>query len=96
MRITYLRMEFTGCLWRMRHGWREQIVKLADAIQNGETGYPPENGSEILRERGLSGEPREKWSPEMKEWLRTVLPEVGMWPEMARRWLERILDTAAV
>ena len=31
----------------------------------------------------------------MKEWLRTVLPEVGMWPEMARRWLERILDTAA-
>ena len=73
----------------------EQIVKLADAIQNGETGYPPEKGSEILRERGLSGEPREKWSPEMKEWLRTVLPEVGMWPEMARRWLERILDTAA-
>ena len=70
----------------------EQLVKLASAIREGKTKYPVEKGEEILEERGISKPRPEKWTPEVKEHLRRVLDEVGMWPEMAVRWLERILE----
>lgn len=67
-------------------------MKLASAIREGKTKYPVEKGEEILEERGISKPRTEKWTPEVKEHLRSVLDEVGMWPEMAVRWLERILE----
>ena len=69
----------------------EQIVRLADAVREGKTDYPPEKSEEILAEVGLKGRKQEKWTPEEKEQLHAVLPEVGMWPELAERWLNRQL-----
>lgn len=70
----------------------EQIVKLAEAVKAGRTKYPVEKGEEILEEQGITKPRREKWTPEEKEHLRRILDEVGMWPEIAVRWLERILE----
>ena len=64
---------------------------LADAVREGKTEYSPEKSEEILAEFGLKGRKREKWTSEEKERLRAVLPEVGMWPELAERWLKRQL-----
>ncbi|HJD04565.1 MAG TPA: alpha/beta hydrolase [Candidatus Mediterraneibacter caccogallinarum] len=67
----------------------EQIKKLAAAVREGKTDYPPEKADEILREFGLDGNRPDKWTPEEKERLRGILPEVGVWPELAEKWLER-------
>lgn len=82
--------------WMERRYWEpytlEQIRLLGSAIKEGRTPYPAEKGEEILREYGLTERKEEKWTPEMKMVLRGVFPEVGMWPEMAGRWLARQLD----
>ncbi|HIY62699.1 MAG TPA: alpha/beta hydrolase [Candidatus Mediterraneibacter stercoripullorum] len=70
----------------------EQIRLLGNAIKEGRTSYPVDKGEEILRQYGLTEQKPEKWTAEMKKVLRRIFPEVGMWPEMAGRWLERQLD----
>ena len=65
----------------------EQIRLLAEAVREGRTPCPPEKGGEMLREFGLDGSKRERWSPEVKERLRGLLGEVGLWTELAERWL---------
>mgnify|MGYP005767239427 CR=1 FL=1 len=70
----------------------EQLVKLAEAIKAGKTKYPEETGEAILEEQGITKPRPEKRTPEEKEHLRRILDEVGMWPEMAVTWLERILE----
>lgn len=69
----------------------EQIVRLAEAIRAGETSFPPERGDTLLAESGITKKRPPKWDEETKERLRAVLGEVGMWPEMAERWLARQL-----
>ena len=68
----------------------EQIRHLADAVAAGRTKYPPEQGQQIREEFGLSGQKKEKWSPDVKERIRETLGEVGIWPRMAECWLEKI------
>ena len=65
----------------------EQIRLLAEAVSAGRTPCPPERGEELIREFALDGRKRERWTPEVKEWLRGLLDEVGLWTELAERWL---------
>lgn len=68
----------------------EQIRLLADAVSEGRTCYPKEKGAEILRNFGLDGKKKEKWTPEEKKQIRETLKEVGDWPHMAEDWLDKI------
>ncbi len=68
----------------------EQIRRLADAVAAGRTKYPPEQGQQIARDFGLSGQKKEKWTPQVKEQIRKTLGEVEIWPRMAERWLANI------
>ena len=65
----------------------EQIRLLAEAAREGRTPCSPEEGEELIREFGLDGRKRERWTPEIKEWLRGILDETGLWTELAKRWL---------
>lgn len=65
----------------------EQIRLLAEAVREGRTPCSPEEGEELIREFGLDGRKRERWTPEIKEWLRGILDETGLWTELAKRWL---------
>ena len=67
----------------------EQIRCLCDAVAAGRTKYPPEQGQRIAEEFGLSGQKKEKWTPEVKDQIRETLGEVGIWPHMAELWLEK-------
>ena len=68
----------------------EQIRLLAAAITAGKTDYPPEQGGQILKDFGLDGEKKDKWTPAMKEQIRGTFTEVGVWPELADNWLEKL------
>ena len=68
----------------------EQIRLLADAITEGRTSYPTEQGIQIREDFSLDGQKKEKWTPEMKEQIRGTLTEVGVWPSLAESWLEKI------
>ena len=68
----------------------EQIRLLAGAVIEGQTPYPPEKGREILADFGLDGRKKEKWDPEQKEEIRKTLKTVGIWPELAKDWLDQI------
>ena len=68
----------------------EQIRLLAEAVSAGKTPYPPEKGREILADFGLDGRKKEKWDPEQKEEIRKTLKTVGIWPELAKDWLDQI------
>lgn len=68
----------------------EQIRLLAEAVMEGKTAYPPEQGRKILDDFGLNGKKKEKWTPEMKVQIRRTFAEVGIWPELSRRWLKKI------
>ena len=70
----------------------EQIRLLAEAVMTGKTPCAPEKGDELIREFALDGRKRERWTPEVKEWLRGLLDEVGLWTELAERWLAGELD----
>ncbi len=69
----------------------EQIRFLAEAVKAGKTDLPPGRGEEILEEFGLAGKKKEKWTPEMKEKLYGTIQEVGVWTELAEKWLARRL-----
>ena len=68
----------------------EQIRLLAGAVSAGKTSYPPEKGREILADFGLDGRKKEKWDPEQKDEIRKTLKTVGIWPELAKDWLDQI------
>ena len=68
----------------------EQIRLLAGAVIEGQTPYPPEKGREILADFGLDGRKKEKWDPEQKEEIRRTLKTVGIWPELAKDWLDQL------
>ena len=68
----------------------EQIRLLADAVSEGKTSYPKEKGAEILVDFGLNGKKKEKWTPEQKDAICVTLKEVGIWPQLAEEWLDRI------
>ena len=68
----------------------EQIRLLAEAVSAGKTPYPPEKGREIQADFGLDGRKKEKWDPEQKEEIRKTLKTVGIWPELAKDWLDQI------
>lgn len=65
----------------------EQIRLLAEAVMAGKTPCVPEKGRELIRDFALDGRKRERWTPEVKEWMRGLLGEVGPWTELAERWL---------
>ncbi len=65
----------------------EQIRLLAEAVKAGKTPCPPEKGEELMKDFALDGGKRERFTPEVKEWLRDLLSEVGLWTELAERWL---------
>ena len=65
----------------------EQIRLLAEAVQEGKTNCPPEKGAELIAAFALDGRKRERWPAEVKEQLRGLLDEVGLWTELAKRWL---------
>ena len=68
----------------------EQIKCLAKAMINGKTKYRPEDGKKILSDFGLDGTKKEKWTPAMKEQIRSTFPEVSVWPALAECWLKKI------
>ena len=65
---------------------------LAEAVMTGKTSLAPAEGEEMIREFALDGSKRERWTPEVKEWLRGLLGEAGLWTELAERWLAGELD----
>ena len=65
----------------------EQIRLLAEAVKAGKTPCPPEKEEELMKDFALDGGKRERFTPEVKEWLRDLLSEVGLWTELAERWL---------
>lgn len=70
----------------------EQIRLLAEAVTAGKTPCSPEKGEEMIREFALDGRRRERCTPEVREWLRGLLNQVGLWTELAERWLAGELD----
>ena len=70
----------------------EQIRMLAEAVMTGKTSLAPAEGEDMIREFALDGRKRERWTPEVKEWLRGLLGEAGLWTELAERWLAGELD----
>ena len=67
-----------------------QIRMLADAVSRGKTSYPQEKGAEILSDFGLDGKKKEKWTPGKKAAIHDTLKEVGIWPQLAEEWLNKI------
>lgn len=70
----------------------EQIDYLIRAIEQGKTPYPPEKAQEIRAAFSAKRDGGKKWDPEIKTWLRGLLDEVGMWTELAEKWLEGELN----
>ena len=60
---------------------------MAEAVREGKTPCPPEKGAELIEAFALDGRKRERWTPEVKEQLRGLLDEAGLWTELAKRWL---------
>lgn len=68
----------------------EQIRMLASAVSAGKTDWPIEKGKEILKDFGLDGTRKEKWTQTEKEKIRKSLGEVGSWIGLAVKWLDRV------
>lgn len=68
----------------------EQIRCLAAAIMDGKTKYSAGYGRKMLEDFGLTGKKKEKWTPAMKEQIRSTFPEVEIWPALAECWLKKI------
>lgn len=70
----------------------EQIGRLIQAIEQGMTPYPPAKADEIRAAFSTKRDGGKKWDPEIKKWLKGLLAEVGMWTELALKWLEGELN----
>lgn len=66
----------------------EQIDRLTEAIEQGATPYPTEKAEEIRTAFSGKRDGGKKWDPEIKQWLKGILDEVGMWTKLAEKWLE--------
>lgn len=69
----------------------EQIDRLTEAIEQGATPYPTEKAEEIRTAFSGKRDGGKKWDPEIKQWLKGILDEVGMWTKLAEKWLENRL-----
>lgn len=70
----------------------EQIDRLILAIEQGKTPWPKETADKIRNDFSRKRDGGKKWDPEIKAWLKGLLDEVGMWPEMAEKWLQEELN----
>lgn len=66
----------------------EQIDRLTEAIEQGATPYPTEKAEEIRTAFSGKRDGGKKWNPEIKQRLKGLLDEVGMWTKLAEKWLE--------
>lgn len=66
----------------------EQIDRLIGAIEQGATPYPTEKAEEIRTAFSGKRDGGKKWDPEIKQRLKRLLDEVGMWTKLAEKWLE--------
>lgn len=66
----------------------EQIDRLTEAIEQGATPYPTEKAEEIRTAFSGKRDGGKKWDPEIKQRLKRLLDEVGMWTKLAEKWLE--------
>ena len=66
----------------------EQIDRLTEAIEQGATPYPTEKAEEIRTAFSGKRDGGKKWDPEIKQRLKGLLAEVGMWTKLAEKWLE--------
>lgn len=66
----------------------EQIDRLTEAIEQGATPYPTEKAEEIRTAFSGKRDGGKKWDPEIKQRLKGILDEVGMWTKLAEKWLE--------
>lgn len=69
----------------------EQIDRLTEAIEQGATPYPTEKAEEIRTAFSGKRDGGKKWDPEIKQRLKGILDEVGMWTKLAEKWLENRL-----
>lgn len=69
----------------------EQTVAMLEKIRAGELDVPAETADKIEEQCHYVKGVKENFCPEEKEQMRKVLKDVGIWPEMAKRWLEDIL-----
>lgn len=68
----------------------EQIRYLAKAVAENRTDYPADMGEKIMSDFGLNGKKKEKWTSEDKAVIRESFGEVGVWPELAEKWLDKM------
>ena len=66
----------------------EQIDRLTEAIEQGATPYPTEKAEEIRTAFSGKRDGGKKWDPEIRQRLKGLLDEVGMWTKLAEKWLE--------
>lgn len=66
----------------------EQIDRLTEAIEQGATPYPTEKAEEIRTAFSGKRDGGKKWDPEIRQRLKRLLDEVGMWTKLAEKWLE--------
>lgn len=74
------------------HYTLEQIDYLIKAIELGKTPYPKTKAEEIRQAFSMKRDGGKKWDPEIKEWLRGLLDEVGIWTTLAENWLKGELN----
>lgn len=66
----------------------EQIDMLIRAVEEGRTPYPREKAEEIRKAFSMKREGGKKWDPDIRTWLEGILPEIGSWTDLAKKWLE--------
>ena len=69
----------------------EQTEAMIEGIRSGRLDMPAKMADEIVeRCEYINGVEKEQ-NPEEKVQMSEILKEVGVWPEMAKRWLEGVL-----
>lgn len=69
----------------------EQVIRLIGLIREGKSGMPAELADQIEEQCGFHKNAEELWQPEVKAWLQETVKEAGLWPALAKRWLEKTL-----
>ena len=69
----------------------EQVFQILEAIRGGKLGIPSETADQIEEQCGFHRTVDTIWEPELKAWLKEVIKEVGVWPSLAIRWLEKTM-----